>query len=157
AVLGILAYSRVLLAVDRSTSALWALLVRSDSLEPASEPPQAASDAAETTAQAKERRIIGPKYPTRYDTVQRESPVPNLASYPVGHVTLSTYDGWRRRADGERNSPGLGLVTPSRRYDPRRLVGEVISSRYRIDELIAEGGMGAIYRAEHMLMRKRLA
>ena len=41
--------------------------------------------------------------------------------------------------------------------DPRRLIGQVISGRYRIDELIGEGGMGAVYRAEHTNMRKRLA
>jgi serine/threonine-protein kinase len=41
--------------------------------------------------------------------------------------------------------------------DPRRLLGRIISGRYRIDELIGEGGMGAVYRAEHVHMRKRLA
>jgi serine/threonine-protein kinase len=37
------------------------------------------------------------------------------------------------------------------------LVGQVVSGRYRIRELIGEGGMGAVYLAEHMLMRKRVA
>src|SRR5262245_8845777 len=60
-------------------------------------------------------------------------------------------------AEAERDSPEPGAVTPPTTYDARRLIGEVISSRYRIDELIAEGGMGAVYRAEHTLMRKRLA
>ncbi len=36
-------------------------------------------------------------------------------------------------------------------------VGEIVSGRYRIDRLIGEGGMGAVYLAEHMLMRKRVA
>jgi serine/threonine protein kinase len=37
------------------------------------------------------------------------------------------------------------------------LVGTTISQRYRIDALLAFGGMGAVYRGEHVLMRKRIA
>ena len=37
------------------------------------------------------------------------------------------------------------------------LVGKVISARYRIVELVAMGGMGAVYRGEHVRMRSRVA
>ena len=36
-------------------------------------------------------------------------------------------------------------------------MGQVVSGRYRIQKLIGEGGMGAVYLAEHTLMRKRVA
>src|SRR5258708_27471804 len=40
---------------------------------------------------------------------------------------------------------------------PESLVGTIIGARYHIERLIGEGGMGAVYQAEHAHMRKRLA
>jgi serine/threonine-protein kinase len=41
--------------------------------------------------------------------------------------------------------------------EPSTLVGQTIGGRYRIDRLLGEGGMGAVYEAEHTLMHKRVA
>jgi serine/threonine protein kinase len=39
----------------------------------------------------------------------------------------------------------------------KRLIGKVIADRFRIVELIGEGGMGAVYLAEHLTLHKQVA
>ncbi len=46
---------------------------------------------------------------------------------------------------------------PARPGGPKALIGITISDRYKIERLLGEGGMGAVYQAEHTLMRKRMA
>jgi serine/threonine-protein kinase len=41
--------------------------------------------------------------------------------------------------------------------EPATLVGQTIGGRYRIERLLGEGGMGAVFEAEHTLMHKRVA
>jgi len=40
---------------------------------------------------------------------------------------------------------------------PASLVGTIVAERYRIDGLLGEGGMGAVYRAQHIHMQKAFA
>ncbi len=47
------------------------------------------------------------------------------------------------------------VVVASR--DPKELLGSVVAERYRLDEIIAMGGMGAVYRGEHVHMHKKVA
>jgi len=39
----------------------------------------------------------------------------------------------------------------------RALVGRVIANRYRVLALLGEGGMGAVYVAEHLLIGRKVA
>ncbi|MBX3219808.1 MAG: serine/threonine protein kinase [Labilithrix sp.] len=48
-------------------------------------------------------------------------------------------------------------VRPPAKPGPKTLIGSTISERYKIERLLGEGGMGAVYQAEHTLMRKRMA
>jgi serine/threonine protein kinase len=50
-----------------------------------------------------------------------------------------------------------GERTSQRPGGPESLIGHVLSGRYFIERLIGEGGMGAVYQAEHTHMHKRLA
>src|SRR5579859_2929787 len=61
-------------------------------------------------------------------------------------------------AEGARAPAGRKAEKPSLRPGgPESLVGTTLSGRYLIERLIGEGGMGAVYQAEHTHMRKRLA
>lgn len=41
--------------------------------------------------------------------------------------------------------------------DPQSLIGQTIAGRYRVESLLGEGGMGAVYLVQHTGIRKRLA
>ncbi len=56
--------------------------------------------------------------------------------------------------------PEYGAVSTSDDEAPSerdRRLGTVLAGRYRIEQLVGSGGMGAVYRAEHVHMRKAVA
>src|SRR5258708_13705211 len=71
---------------------------------------------------------------------------PSQAAAPGGSPT-----GTSGAASGKSDRPS------TRPGGPEALVGATLSGRYKIEKLLGEGGMGAVYQAEHKHMRKRLA
>ncbi|HEX3346431.1 MAG TPA: serine/threonine-protein kinase [Polyangiaceae bacterium] len=70
--------------------------------------------------------------------------------------------GAATKAESPRGTPGPPEPPtnerPSQRPGgPESLVGRILSGRYFIERVIGEGGMGAVYQAEHTHMHKRLA
>ena len=47
------------------------------------------------------------------------------------------------------------LLRPTQTDDPK--LGMILQDRYRIVRLLGEGGMGAVYEGEHLLIKKRVA
>ena len=59
---------------------------------------------------------------------------------------------------GDPAAPGAPAPGANAAVDGvRRLIGTTIGGRYKVNGLIGEGGMGAVYLVEHTLIRKRMA
>src|SRR5688572_11719498 len=49
------------------------------------------------------------------------------------------------------NFTGAGM------WSPQDLVGTVLADRYQVQRVIGDGGMGSVYEAQHITLRKRVA
>ncbi len=95
-------------------------------------------------AQTGPRRQPHPRSPSRLSLHRHRNPPRRNPSPPNRRATI--------RTDTELSGP----TSPGQSGADAR-VGTTLADRYRIDALIGEGGMGRVYSAEHVLMRKRLA
>lgn len=59
--------------------------------------------------------------------------------------------------DDPDSSASVGEQTLAGEIPPNSLVGTVVAERYRVEQLLGEGGMGAVYRAQHIHMQKDVA
>src|SRR5262245_53228552 len=78
----------------------------------------------------------------------------------VHPVDVPFWAGDIAAVSGESDGKGgatTGAQDPALEERANALVGKVIADRYRIHNVLATGGMGVVYTAEHVHMRKRVA
>ncbi len=87
------------------------------------------------------------------------SPRSLVLRYPAHDLALMANSGHVMvlRNPVSMTPPAAQAPRSSEPSPPDSLVGQILSDRYRIESRLGEGGMGAVYLAEHVLMHKRLA
>ena len=70
---------------------------------------------------------------------------------PPGATAVCVYCGTPLSVTPTRN-PNLGFGFATRPADPQ--IGNIIAGRFRIEELIGQGGMGKVYRARHLALER---
>jgi serine/threonine-protein kinase len=119
---------------------------------------------------ARSLRSVRPELPSGIaDVVDLALGFSRDARYPDALSMAADIQALRRGAEPPLATARLAaagtetVATPARSPvsptvpDEDPLIGQILAGRYRIDQLLGSGGMGSVYRAEHVHMRKAVA
>lgn len=82
--------------------------------------------------------------------------VAQAAAMPVGRITQSLAEARERFTQAiQSRAPGSGGKGQTARQPLQP--GEIIDKRYRLENLLGEGGMAAVFRAEHVNIKRKVA
>ena len=76
------------------------------------------------------------------------------------HVIRSTANGYQMVDESDESEKAVephGATQLPSENAPPSWIGRVLDDRYRVDRLLGEGGMGAVFVAEHLTLHKQVA